>query len=739
MSLNSFLLSKFANHKLPTSGRGNYLAVHYQVLAILYLNFVLSFLVVLYEVGSWVLLNVAGGNSLPIFICIIGTACSVSMVKMGHYDAAGVIILLYVHIVNSMTTHLMNIPMAGIFGTFCYINLTPLLIKSDWIIILNSLVSIGELILHVKKLLEIFQVTLTDDQFIQVYNGSVSIFVAYGYLSGLALIQKMIQASLWNMVHTNFQKSEELTKEVVEAIGAKDNFVSTLSHEVKNILSPLNESIEHLMKVLHNSNYTQLLKNAKTSAEILLNLVESAIDAVRIKAHKLELAFEEADFEDVIRKTLIIASQSLQKKKIYAQAFIDRAIPEKVWTDSGRIIQVMMNLVSNAIKFTPNEGKIKIDVIWYDESQRPANILAKVEDENLANLSMNSINSINNSMQNLISPSTSRSLLNPSRLCSSFDWRRNNTNTNQNNEDNIVEFDEEEYSIRQRNLIALKRPAPHHLRRSARSAINYAESWSLKQVNYPHHEEEIDENKPRKSQKGYIKVQITDTGCGISDDKILDIFERFDNYVPHASNPNSHQGIGLWLCREICHKMNGEITCYSRVRRGTTFVFYILVDSPEVKIPIGSQMNLRQPRETVNALVVDDYDFNRNLHKLLLEREGVQVTIAADGKEALEKYKSMGNNYFDLILMDINMPVMNGITSAKMIREFELESEFKPASIYFVSGDYFSQDQVMNEFKSIIPQESLGRIRFMKKPVDIKLLSRIVEDHSRFLLAQEEK
>jgi len=730
MSLNSFLLSKFANHKLPTSGRGNYLAIHYQVLSILYLNLALNFLVVLYEVGSWIVHHISGGNSLPIFICMMGTACSVSMVKMGHYDVAGVIILVYVHIVNSMTTHLMNFPMAGIFGTFCYINLTPLLVKSDWIIVLNSLVSAGELILHVKKLLEIFQVTLTDEQFIQMSNGSVSIFVAYAYLSGLALIQKMIQASLWNIVHTNFQKSEELTKEVVEAIGAKEKFVSTLSHEVKNILSPLNESIEHLMKVLHNSNHTQLLKNAKTSAEILLNLVESAIDEVRIKAHKLELAFDEADFEDVIRKTLIIASQSLQKKKIYAQACIDRAIPEKVWTDSGRIIQVMMNLVSNAIKFTPNEGRVKIDVIWYDENQRPANILAKIEDENLGNLSANSLTS----SQNLISSSTSRSFTNHSRRCSSFDWRRNPAN-----EDNTVEFDAEEDSIRQKNLTVLKRCATHNFRASARSSRNYAESWSLKQVDYPLHGEVNQEDRPKnKSKKGYIKVQITDTGCGISGDKILDIFERFDNYVPHASNPNSHQGIGLWLCREICHKMNGEIACYSHVRRGTTFVFYISVDNPEVKVP-SLQMNRRQPRETVNALVVDDYDFNRNLHKLLLEREGVQVTLASDGKEALEKYKSMGNDYYDLILMDINMPVMNGVTSAKMIREFETENEFKPASIYFVSGDYFSQDQVMNEFKSVIPSENLGRIRFMKKPVDIKMLSHIVEDHSKSLLAHEEK
>jgi len=70
----------------------------------------------------------------------------------------------------------------------------------------------------------------------------------------------------------------------------------------------------------------------------------------------------------------------------------------------------------------------------------------------------------------------------------------------------------------------------------------------------------------------------------------------------------------------------------------------------------------------VRALVVADFAFNRDLHKLLLQQEGVEVTLARDGKETFEKYKAQGSEFFDFILMDIQMPVMDGFTSAKEIR-----------------------------------------------------------------------
>jgi len=696
MDLNSFLLSKFAHPKLQALSHSSYLALRYRILAIIYLNIVLTCLMIMFEIGSRVIIGISRGHALTVVCCVVGAALSLAMVKKGQYDLAGGIILIYVHTVNSITTHLMNIPMAGIFGTFCYVNLAPLLIKSDVILVINGVLSMGELILHVQKLYQIFEVTLTEDQYVQIFSGSVSMFVAYGYMTGLALIQKKIQGNLWNMVQENFQKSEDLTKEVIKTVDTKDRFVSALSHQVRIVLDPLNESIEHLMTIFRNPSYTQLLKNAKMRGEILLHLVENTLAAVRIKGDRFQIMYEETDFEDVMGKALILFAQSLKKKKIFAQTFIDSTLSRKISIDVRRILQIMSNLLSNAIKYTPDNGKIRIDVVWYEEDQKPENLLERIEDD-----------------ENLLDLNDSSSEI-ASRSVGQGDFI--------NDINNISEFSKEEDTIRQKNLFTMKRSPVYNLRGS--SNPSYAENWHIKRVDHPNKKKTTN-----RGEKGCLKVQISDTGCGIDESQIPKVFERFASYDRRRPHQNLPWRGGLWLCREICRRMNGDIKCYSSPNKGTTFVFYVMANNPERRL--SSEAALRPVRESVNALVVDDYDFNRNLHKLLLEREGVHVTLANDGKEALQKYKAKGNDYFDFILMDINMPVMDGIESALLIREWEEKQKFKPSSVYFLSGDYFHQDQVLGRFRSTIRAENMGKILFMKKPMELKMLSNIVSEHSK--------
>ena len=92
---------------------------------------------------------------------------------------------------------------------------------------------------------------------------------------------------------------------------------------------------------------------------------------------------------------------------------------------------------------------------------------------------------------------------------------------------------------------------------------------------------------------------------------------------------------------------------------------------------------LTSKRTKITAIVADSYEFNRHLHKLLLEKEGVEVTIATDGKEVLETYIGRGGEYFDFIMMDARMSVMDGLQAAKKIREWERERNKKKVDIYF--------------------------------------------------------
>lgn len=228
-----------------------------------------------------------------------------------------------------------------------------------------------------------------------------------------------------------------------------------------------------------------------------------------------------------------------------------------------------------------------------------------------------------------------------------------------------------------------------------------------------------------KWESGYLKVQISDTGCGIPEQSVPKLFEMYTQADKSISSAYGGTGLGLWICKQLCNKMGGDITVYSQVEKGTSFLFYI----PVHNVARESRTSVYVPhiRDKINALVVDDFNFNRNLHKLLLEREGVQVTLANDGKEALEKYQEKGPEYFDFILMDVNMPEMDGFTSAKKMREWEESNGLKNIDIYFVSGDYFNEDEVLTRFKTVDGCKAVTGFRFLRKPIEVEMVSNIVK------------
>jgi len=595
--------------------------------------------------------------------------------------------------------------MAAIFGVLCHLNLSYFITQNNKLLFFHNTVCLLELIFHVKGIFGLFGYLLTDDLHLQMCIGALGLFLMFGFQSLISVTHKVMYVDLCNRVQVNYERSEDLTKEVVKVIQAKDKFVSSISHEVRNVLDSLNQSVKYLLTVLKDSAYIQVLRNVKISGEILLNLVNNALDAARIRADNLELAYEVADFEPIVRKALIINSQCLKQKNIFAQALIDSNLPSKLLIDSGRVLQVMVNLISNAIKSTPNDGQIYIEASWYGGRNDAETFLKLIKPKDFRGI--RSPSSSNTKETEEEEEDMGRPSLGVLRRASTS---------------NILEFSFEEESRHQKNLIALGRNSSQRL-----SAFGGSEHWVIKKQKLSGRKASFMNasrmrlGEGQREQFGYLKVQVSDTGSGMNEESISKIFEVNRNLDLEEND------LSLWICQQICNKMNGEIICTSTVNYGTDYVFYIPVNNA------AEENQTRCQKDKVRALVVDDYDFNRNLHKLLLEREGVHVTLACDGKEALERYKEKGNDYYDMILMDINMPVMDGITASKKIREWEMLNGYKEAEIVFISGDYFNEDEILENWPRKAGAVPVENIVFMKKPIEIKRIVNIVDKYKNRL------
>lgn len=166
---------------------------------------------------------------------------------------------------------------------------------------------------------------------------------------------------------------------------------------------------------------------------------------------------------------------------------------------------------------------------------------------------------------------------------------------------------------------------------------------------------------------------ISDTGIGIPKEKLGSVFEDFYQLENIKNRKHSGTGLGLPIARKLAQLMGSDIILESEHKKGCTFSFTVafpvplLQDLPVISEPDGKG-HVAEVLSAFNILIVEDDSINQKILKKLLERSGINVTLAANGKEAL---RILEKRVFDVILMDIYMPEMNGCDTTKKIREKE--------------------------------------------------------------------
>jgi PAS domain S-box-containing protein len=164
-----------------------------------------------------------------------------------------------------------------------------------------------------------------------------------------------------------------------------------------------------------------------------------------------------------------------------------------------------------------------------------------------------------------------------------------------------------------------------------------------------------------------IEFAITDTGIGIAEDKIEHIFENFQQATSNTSSLYGGTGLGLAIAKQLAEKQGGSITIKSKVDIGTTCI--VVLPFRKTNAEVESIIEIRKHRvktKTLKVLVVEDIALNQLLMKTLLDDFGFECDFADNGLIAIEKLK---NNPYDIILMDLQMPKMNGFEATKHIRD----------------------------------------------------------------------
>ena len=185
-------------------------------------------------------------------------------------------------------------------------------------------------------------------------------------------------------------------------------------------------------------------------------------------------------------------------------------------------------------------------------------------------------------------------------------------------------------------------------------------------------------------QKGKLRLvlSVEDSGIGIAPDKHSHIFEAFASADPAQSALRGGTGLGLNVVRELVSLMGGSIKLDSSLGMGSTFTVELVVEKAENAAEAVDTTRRSMP-ENLHVLLAEDNDSNAFVFEVLLEDTGVKITRVRNGHEVVLAYKQ---GVFDVIFMDIQMPVLDGISAAAAIREAEGNVE-NPVPIIAMSAD----------------------------------------------------
>jgi signal transduction histidine kinase len=363
---------------------------------------------------------------------------------------------------------------------------------------------------------------------------------------------------------------------------SKTDFLSCMSHEIR---TPLN-AIIGFTDVVFDTNLTkkqkEYLNAIKTSGNLLMVLINDILDLAKVEAGKMTFEYAPFNLSKSISEILQLFETKIKETRLQLTFKSDPNIPEFLIGDSVRLNQIILNLISNAIKFT-KKGSISISIQMLNEDNG-----------------------------------------------------------------NVT-----------------------------------------------------------------LEFSVTDTGIGIPKNNLNKIFDKFQQATSETSNRYGGTGLGLTIAKRLVELQGGTISVKSKVDKGSTFSF--ILRYKKIKSKFETETKEFVPKDlfgsplikNIKILVAEDESLNQLLISTLLEKFGFQIDIAGNGKIVLEKLKK---NRYDIILMDLQMPEMNGFETTYHIRK----SKNSTIPIIALTANVTSTD--------VEKCRAAGMNDYVSKPINNKLL-----------------
>lgn len=403
--------------------------------------------------------------------------------------------------------------------------------------------------------------------------------------------RKRLQACYLDSSHTSvFIIQSDITKQYQEerlqlrrledalsiadkASASKSLFLAGISHDMRTPLNGILSFTDFALKTESNTQRKYYLTKIRQSGELLLSLINDTLNLTRIESGKITLNPEWVDSKALVDGVIAGISMSANDRQLALNIHRGTSLPRYIIADKIKLQEILLNIISNSIKFTKPGGSVDIDL----------------------------------------------------------------------------------------DVIPPQKQSPEE----------------LAAVRSVHHK--------------WLRIVISDTGIGISQQFIPHLFEAFcQEESSEVANPNG-TGLGLSIVKKYMDMMGGTIQVRSKLHCGTTFELHLMVEETQAMPAQKVQPVEKCHFSHLHILLVEDNVLNQEIANMLLLSKGASVQTASNGKEAVDMFEISTPGSYQLILMDLRMPVMNGYEATKLIRHSQHPDGAK-IPIIAMTADAYDED-----------------------------------------------